>query len=80
MDQSTLPIDPCENEPHNWVGEKCTRCSRPTPKWKLLGNLCPCSIDGTRDHRSYCEDGFGATQDGNDDPELKAILAKMAKV
>jgi hypothetical protein len=59
-----IEFDPCENLCHQFNNEKCLTCNREKPLWKKLNNLCPCSRDGTKDHRSYCEEGHGAKLEG----------------
>ena len=34
------------------------------PLWRQLGNLCPCSRDGSLDHAAYCETGPGKNSQG----------------
>lgn len=34
------------------------------PLWRQLGNLCPCSRDGSLDHAVYCETGPGKNSQG----------------
>lgn len=55
----------CEDKNHDFQGGgDCAGCGLKRPRWMELGNMCPCAQDGTRDHRSYCEEGEGARLPG----------------
>lgn len=36
----------------------------PHPVWQVLGNMCPCSHNGSYDHQTYCVEGPGRLSEG----------------